>query len=286
MKKILLAGATGYLGGHILDKLSTSSYDYKVLVRSPGKLDESLKGTDKVILGEVTKKKTLEGCCQDIDIVISSIGITRQKDGLTYYDVDYQGNKNLLEEAVKSGVKKFIYISALNAPKYRELKILDAKEKFVDDLKQSGIAYQVIRPNGFYSDITEIFNMAKNGRVYLLGNGEQLANPISGEDLGEYVLSQIESSDTDLDIGGPQVLSQNEIAKLAFDALGKKTRISYMPVGMAKFIIKVLHLFTSMKTYGPIEFFLTVMTVDMVAPPTGQITLGDYFKSLANKKAP
>ena len=83
-------------------------------------------------------------------MVISTVGITRQKDGLTYMDVDFQSNVNLIEEAKKEGVKKFIYISVLNGEKLRHLKICEAKEKLGDYLKLSGMNYCIIRPNGFF----------------------------------------------------------------------------------------------------------------------------------------
>lgn len=67
-------------------------------------------------------------------MVISIVGITRQKDGFTYMDVDYWGNANLLSEAKRSGVKKFIYVSVLNGEKLSNLKICEAKERFVTEL--------------------------------------------------------------------------------------------------------------------------------------------------------
>ena len=50
---------------------------------------------------------------KNIDFVFSSIGITRQKDGMTYLEVDYQGNSNLLKKALKDEVEVFQYISAI-----------------------------------------------------------------------------------------------------------------------------------------------------------------------------
>ena len=129
-KKILLAGATGYLGKHVAKELMKQQYPSTILVRNqtkiPGNLDSA-----KVIVAEVTKRETLLGTMDDIDVLISTVGITKQKDGLTYMDVDYQANLNLLNEAKKAGVKKFIYVSALNADKLRHLKMCYAKELFV-----------------------------------------------------------------------------------------------------------------------------------------------------------
>ena len=141
MSKILIAGATGYLGSYIAQELKQQDYYTRVLVRDPKKFDQSGIEADEIIRAEITDKSTLEDCCKDIEVVISSIGITKQKDGLSYMDVDYQANLNLLKVAKRSGVKKFVYISVLNGEKLKNLKICEAKEKFVDELKKIRIRF-------------------------------------------------------------------------------------------------------------------------------------------------
>ena len=96
MNKVLVAGATGYLGRYLIQELKKQDYWVRVLARNTQKLDDLRNCFDEVFEAEVTKPDSLIGVGKDIDIVISSIGITRQKDGLTYMDVDYQGNINLL----------------------------------------------------------------------------------------------------------------------------------------------------------------------------------------------
>ena len=232
-------------------------------------------------LGEVQPDSIRESC-KDIDVVISTVGITRQKDGLTYMDVDYQANMNLLEEANKSGVKKFIYVSVLNGENLRHLKICNAKEMFVEQLKKSGLNYCIVRPNGFFSDMLEFFNMAKRGRIYFFGNGELRANPIHGEDLATVCVDAIDKFDREIEVGGPEILTQNEIAMTAFDALRNKSKITHIPDWLRVVTLKVVRLFTGSKVYGPIEFFLTVMAMDMLAPEYGKHTLKEYFANLTD----
>ena len=102
MKTILVAGSTGYLGSHIVEYLKRQAMDFKAIARNTQKLEQAGLSPSQIIRAEVTDPATLTGCCEGIDTVISTVGITRQKDGLTYMDVDYQANKNLLEEALKS----------------------------------------------------------------------------------------------------------------------------------------------------------------------------------------
>lgn len=282
MNTILLAGATGYLGGYILSQLIGEGFETKVVVRNENKIDASLKKNKKlqIVQAQVTRPKSIDGICKNIDVVISAVGITKQKDKLTYMDVDYQANLNLLNEAKKQGVRKFIYISVLNGEKLNNLAICHAKERFVEKLKHSGLAYCIIRPNGFFSDMTAFFEMAQNGRIYLFGKGELKLNPIHGADLAIECVKQITTATTELEIGGPEVLTQNQIAEMAFAAAHKTPKIIYIPDWVRRLLLKAGRVFMSKYTYGSFEFFMTVMAIEMVAPRYGKHTLKSYFTEL------
>ncbi len=285
MKGILLAGSTGYLGSYIAKELQKRSCFFRAIARNPEKLEQNDIEANEVLKAELTDPDSISECCKGIDVVISTVGITRQKDGLTYMDVDYQANMNLLKEAKKSGVKKFIYVSVLNGEKLRKLKICDAKEMFVEQLKKSGVDYCIIRPNGFFSDMSEFFNMAKRGRVYLFGNGELRANPIHGEDLATVCVDAIDKPDKEVEIGGPETLTQNDIALIAFDILGYKPKITHIPDWVRVTILKLVRLLTGSRVYGPVEFFMTVTSMNMLAPEYGKHMLKEYFTNLNNPNA-
>ncbi|HEA19761.1 MAG TPA: SDR family oxidoreductase [Pricia antarctica] len=277
-RTVLLAGATGYLGSYIAKELAARQIPTKILVRNTEKAKDLKSDCTEIIKAEVTKPETLNGHFEGVDTVISTVGITRQKDGLTYMDVDYRANKNLLEEAKKARVRKFIYISVLNGNLHRNLKILAAKEAFVDELSASGLEYTIIRPNGFFSDMKDFLDMAKKGKIYLFGNGEQKFNPIHGRDLAIACVDAIESEKTEINIGGPDILTQNEVAELALLACGKPINIIHLPHWLRKFVIWVLRTFTSSKTYGPVEFFLTLLADDAIAPRCGGHRLAAFFQ--------
>ncbi|GLB50019.1 SDR family oxidoreductase [Neptunitalea lumnitzerae] len=276
-KKVLVAGATGYLGTYITLLLPKMGYKTVALVRNKQKI--AFKNKDIILKeAEVTQPETLKDSCKNIDYVISTIGITRQKDGLTYMDVDYQANVNLIEEAKKSGVKKFIYVSVFKGNQLTQTKICEAKEKLVTYLKNSGLDYCIIRPNGFFSDMGDFLSMAKMGKVYLFGNGTLKLNPIHGADLAEICITAIKDKSKEINIGGPQIVSQNEIGKLALNTYGKKEKIIHLPDWIRKLTLWSLRTFSTPKVYGPYEFFLTTMNIDMVAPTYGKHTLKEYFK--------
>ncbi len=281
-KKVLVAGATGYLGQYLVKELIERDFDVRVLIRKESQKG-LFKGVNDFFIGEITEGKSLRGLCENIDWVFTSIGITRQKDGLTYMDVDYKGNVNLLKEAKQAGVHSFLYVSAIGGDNLRHLKIFEAKERFVDELKGSGLDYTIMRPNGFFSDMRDFLDMAKRGRVYLFGKGDFKLNPIHGEDLAKVCVDKISAEGNEFTVGGPDILSQNELGTIALEAWGKKPEIVHLPDWLRKFIIWILRTFTSSKTYGPIEFFLTAMAGDNVAQQYGSKRIGAFFKSEVNK---
>lgn len=280
MERVLIAGATGYLGNFVAQEFKNRHYFTRVIARDIDKLKKENIQMNELVKAEVTQLETLQNCCKDIDIVFSSVGITKQKDGLTYMDVDYQANINLLEEAKKSGVRKFIYVSVLHGQHLTKLKICNAKEKFVKSLESSGLDYCIIRPTGYFSDMAEFYTMAKKGRIFLFGTGSHRMNPIHGEDLAKVCADAIQSNDKEILVGGPDNLTYRQIAKTAFEVSGRKEKITHIPYWISRFGLFFLRAFTSSKFYGPIEFFMTVLSMDVVAPQHGSHHLKVYFKGL------
>jgi uncharacterized protein YbjT (DUF2867 family) len=279
--RILVAGATGYLGRHLVMALQNQGADFCALARNSEKLEAMGLKAIQIRQAQVTKADTLEGCCEGIDVVISCVGITRQKDGLGYMNVDYQANINLLEQAEKSGVKKFIYISAFNAPKFQSVRLLQAKEQFAQRLLASHLLKPcVIRPNGFYSDIDTVYAMAKAGRAYVFGEGDTLFNPIHGEDLARFCLESITLNERELDVGGQEALSLSQIVSLAFQALDKPEKTTRLPDFIRKAVLALVRRLPE-SLGGTLEFFLTVSGQDMLAPMYGQHQVLTHFKSLS-----
>ncbi len=282
-EKVLVAGATGYLGQFLVKELKNRGYWVRILIRNHSQ-KELFEEVDEIFVGKVTQPSTIKHVTSNIDWVFSTIGITRQKDNLSYMDVDYQGNMNLLVDALENNVSSFQYISAINGQELKHLKIFEAKERFVDALKASNIHSSIIRPNGFFSDMKDFLNMAKGGRVFLFGHGRFQLNPIHGEDLATVCINTMEAKKDEVIVGGPEIFSQNDLASLALKAWNKPIKIIHLPDWIRLSVIWFFRTFTSSKTYGPIEFFLTAMAKDNIAPQHGSKKLLDFFYNSVQKQ--
>jgi uncharacterized protein YbjT (DUF2867 family) len=278
MKKVLVAGATGYLGRFVVKAFKAKGCWVRALGRSEAKLAPIKELADELFIGEVTDLGSLDGLCDGIDAVFSSVGITRQKDGLTYNDVDYQANRNLLTLAEASDVSKYIYVHVLNAEKLKHVALVQAKQTFVDDLKRSTLDHTVICPTGFFTDMEEVLSMARSGRVYLFGDGSSRINPIHGADLAEVCAETLVRPASEIDVGGPEVFTYREIAELAFDVVDQREKITCIPKYLVSATVGALRWLTPAKVYGPVQFMASVMTMDVIGQPRGQRRLADHFR--------
>ena len=84
-------------------------------------------------------------------------------------------------------------------------------------------------------------------------------------------------SKKEINIGGPEIFTFNKIAELALEVQNKPIKISRLPMWMIKIILPLMRIFTSSKTYGPVEFMMTVMTMDVVGDIYGKEKLKDFY---------
>ncbi len=235
-----------------------------------------------MFVGQATQPPTLAGLCDGIDVVFSSLGITRQTDGLGYMDVDYQANKNILDLAVQAGVRKFVFIYAFNAQLMEHFGPMRARRRFIDDLEATGLDHTIVSPNGFFDDMAEFLRMAHRGTVYLIGDGTSRINPIHGADLASMCVEAATSSEREILVGGPHAYTYREIAEMAFEVLHKPARIRRLPPWLVKLAGTLIRPFS--EQYATMAAGMTtIMQHDFLAPPTGTHNLRDFYEQLAQR---
>jgi len=165
MQNIFLAGSSRGVGREIAKLLLENeppSVNLKVLLRNPTYAVELEALGSEVVIGDALNPSELELVLlqeSKIDVVISTIGGVPSDRGER---ADCEGNKNLIDVAVKAGVKKFILVSSIGsgnsvvalAPEVLLTlgAILKEKEKAEQHLVASGLTYTIIRPGGLKSE--------------------------------------------------------------------------------------------------------------------------------------
>ena len=280
--KVVLAGAYGNLGADIFKALLKAGHE--VVAADLVERDMGITGNFTFKKLDVTKPESLKGLCDGADCVITTVGLTKTSATVTNYEIDYQGNVNLLKEAKAAGVKYFTYISVLKADKAPKVPMLHAKFLFEEELKKSGIAYTIHRPTGYFYDIVKVFRpMIEKGEVTLLGNDPVHANVVSTEDFAEFIVAHMTDENKMYDVGGKETYSYEEIANLCFAAAGKEPVIKRAPA----VLFDVLAFINKFKKNGKeaiLRFSKWTLTEEMVGDTiTGEMSFKQYIEDSFKK---
>ena len=232
-KTILIAGATGYIGSHVVKKLIRLRYKTICLTREE-KLEEN-KSLEvfKVDLTNALEMKEIVNTLPKIDVIISCIGSHTGgiKDS---WDVEYEANKNLLDLGLHFSINQFILLSAICVQKPK-LEFQWAKIAFEKLLINSGTAYSIVRPTAFFKSLSGQLKNVKSGKkfIYFDNGANTSCKPISENDLAQYICECISSKDKlnkILPIGGPgPALTPLQTGNLLFDLVGQTPNFKRVP---------------------------------------------------------
>ena len=280
--KVVLAGAYGNLGADVFRSLIAAGHEVTALDMM--QRDIGIASGFKFIKIDVTDPKTLEGTCDGADVMITTVGLTKGSATISNYDIDYQGNLNLLAEAKKAGVKNFVYISVVKADTAPDVPMVHAKYLFEEELKKSGLTYVIHRPTGYFYDIIKVFKpMIEKGKVTLLGKDPVYANIVSTEDFAKFIVDHMTDENVTYSVGGKEKYSYEEIAKMCFAAAGKEPVIKRASPG----IFDMLAWVNKLKKNGKeaiIKFSKWTLTHDMVGDTiAGDMSFAEYIKKSFSK---
>jgi len=285
MKKVLVAGATGYLGRYAVQEFKSRGYWVRALVRNPEKAKQpgpffapaidTL--ADEIFVGDATKSETIAEVCNGIDVIFSSLGMIKPDFVHSNFDVDYQGNLNLLNLALKAGVKKFIYVSVFDAHRMMNIPNVQAHEKFVKELQAAKIESAVIRPTGYFSEIGQFVARTRKGYMLWVGEGYQRSNPIHGADLAKVCADAVDGKEREVGVGGPEVYTYREMVDLAMEIAGTDPLLLPLPNWLVEGAVAVTGLFN--RDVHDVALFATNLSkMDIVAPQYGKHRLRDFFE--------
>jgi len=248
---IFIAGASGFVGGHLIDFLLSKGHKVKCLARSE-KTNRFLaeKGIE-VFAGDITRSETLQRALRSDDMVIHLVGIIEEKGDATFQSVHVEGTKNLVAEAKQTNVRHLFYQSALGADLNSWSGYLRTKAEAEEIVKQSGIPHTIFRPSliiGPWDGFTKkIMDMLKFSPVIPLpGEGKSKFQPIYIKDwltcMGRVIDDPAKFSGT-FNIGGPEHLAYRQIVEALSRAAGYRKPTFSIPMGFMKLSTSILERF-------------------------------------------
>ncbi len=262
---VLLAGASGQVGRRVL-----------VLLRAAGHNVTAISGRD------LTRRDQVIGLAEGCELVVSCAGASVSmsgKDKRGFGQVDPILNKHLLEESLRAGAKRFVYLSVHVDDGYAHTAYVKAHESFVEHLRKAPISSTVVRPTGIFSSFEDLLPMARKGILPLIGNGLARTNPIDPQDVAELIVKCLCAGPADLSCGGPEVLTRAQINEIVGRSIGKsKVWMPKAPAGLVRMQAKLVRLFHP-RMADLMEFFSVVATQDCIAPIEGHRRMADYYAS-------
>lgn len=286
-EKIFVAGASGALGIEIVKILSEKEYPLRLLTKSQDGLAKLAPYSKDILKADASSKgPEIRDITKDISVVISSLGksvsLFSPSDN-SFYENDFKANKNILDDAIKNQVRRFIYISIKGANANEDFSIAKAHKMFEDELKASGLDYTIIRPVGFFSGLNDIAIMAKRKIIPIIGDGEARTNSIHHGDLAEVVVKYLNEGPEIMEIGGPIIHTRMEMAELIKEKIGGQ--IIKVPKNIAEMGVAIPKFFSD-DLGDKLDYFTFITTNDMIAEKHGSITFKEYLEGLDLNKLP
>jgi uncharacterized protein YbjT (DUF2867 family) len=288
-RSVLVAGATGVVGREVARLLHQAGNRVKTLSRDPARARALAGIADEIATGDATRPASLRGMLDGLDAVVSCLGARPKLGGSerrSFRAVDTVANLNLLEEARRVGVRRFVYVAVHPQPGYDQTAYVRAHEEVVEALRASGISHGVVRPTGLFPSFDPFLAMARRGIAWLPGDGRAITNPVHPLDVAEACLEALSlTDDTVFSVGGPDILTREEIVWLAFDAFGKQPRVLHIPVGTLLGIARAGRPFNR-RFAEIVEFAARVFSNECVALRRGDRRLAEHFRQLAAQGSP
>jgi len=236
-RRVLLAGASGYIGRAVAAELGRRGHRVVSLLRPDGDAGAAAAVTE-VRRANVTDAASLGDAVagESFDTVVSCLA-SRTGVASDAWQVDHGANSNLLAAGRNAGAEHFVLLSAI-CVQNPQLEFQRAKLAFEAKLAASGLAHSIVRPTAFFKSLAGQIPRLKAGRPFVLfGKGTGPAcKPISERDLAGFIADCVEHPAGHagvLPIGGPgPAVTPVERGEMLFRMLGRPTRFRRLPLAM------------------------------------------------------
>ena len=233
---ILVAGATGFLGGEICRQLIGKNKNVKGLVRATSDANKVAQLKElgvEIVEGDLKDKSSIENALHGVSAIVSTVSSTfSRQEGDSIQTVDDEGQNNLINAAVGAGISQFVYISfcAMTG----EFPLQTAKRKVEKHLAESGLNYTILQPTFFMEawlspalgfDYT-------NAKATVYGEGKNRISWIAIKDVASFAVASLDNPATknrSIELGGPAALSPLEVVNIFEASHGKKFELQFVP---------------------------------------------------------
>ena len=246
---ILITGATGFVGPHVVHALRAEGRDLRALVRDDADAGRLHAWGCETVVGEMTDaaslRRAVEGCDTVVHLVAILTGTPRD-----FELVMSQGTRDLVAAARDAGVRRFVLMSALGTDEWTKdlVPYYGAKWEMETAVKESGLEHVIFRPSFVFGReggaLAQFRRIAKLAPVTpIVGPGTQRIQPIWVEDVAAYFAAAIdkpEAANRTFELGGPDIVTWTEFWSRLKQAQGARRPSVHVPVGLMRMQAAVL----------------------------------------------
>ncbi|SBS71852.1 SDR family oxidoreductase [uncultured Microbacterium sp.] len=290
---ILIVGASGALGGQIVDRLLERGERLRLVARTDSRPTRTDRGDVEHVAADLKDPESLLLACEGVETVITTANAAGRRPPDTVQTVDHAGNENLIHAAEVTDVKRFLFISALGAHPNHPMPILAAKGATEQRLRESRLESTVLQPATFMDLLIPLVVAGPaqaNRPVTLIGSGQRKHSFVASADVAAYAVAALthpEARDQTIVVGGPTPLTWRDVVAAFEDELGRSLPVEHLPVGEAipglpEF---VTHLLAALDGYdSEIDMTITSDRYDVRPTPISEF-VRDLLREEANSAA-
>jgi uncharacterized protein YbjT (DUF2867 family) len=249
--KILVTGATGYVGGRLVTRLLEHGYSVRCMVRDPGRLQGRVwRDKVEVIQGDVLDPASLFDALKDIEVAYYLVH--SMSGGQDFHSRDLEAARTFSQSAKAAGVNRIIYLGGLGDPKSNLSEHLLSRHQTGDALRESGLPVTEFQAAVIVGSGSLSFEMIRylSERVPIMICPQWVytrVQPISIRNVLDYMAAALttpESLDRIIEIGGTDVLTYGEMMMQYSQVRGLKRWLISVPFLSPRFSYYWVHLVT------------------------------------------
>ncbi|MEA2684327.1 MAG: hypothetical protein QOK05_2655 [Chloroflexota bacterium] len=240
---ILVTGANGYVGRHVVARLASGGRQVRAMVREPGSYTPPA-GVE-VVQADVTLADTLSAAVAGIEAIVHAAAITanlKEPYKGAYLQINQAGTANLATAAAAAGVGRIVLVSGLGTRPAPEGTYMATRWGMEEAVRGGGLPYVILQPSVQFGDGAEfsaaLARLAATAPVMPAMSGpHDKFQPIWVEDVVSCVVRALDDDallGREIAIGGPDYLTFREILQATLRAAGKKRLLAPMPVALAR----------------------------------------------------
>ena len=228
--RVAVTGATGFVGGYVVNELLRRGHAVRVLVRGANGVASRFNRPVESSPGDITDPASLDPFASGCDALVHLVGIIHEKGGRSFDQIHRQGTENVVVAATRAGVGKYVHMSAMGSSASSPSEYGRTKAMGEDAVRRSKLDWTIFRPSivfgpgdGFVSLFARIIRL-NPGFIPVIGPGTVRFMPVSVRDVARLFADALEKPDASrrsFEVGGPGTFTMDEIYREIADALGK-----------------------------------------------------------------